>query len=118
MGTLTLTLKGFTMRIFKSRGFIPLAVLGAIALFNYLNPRPLDQAFESAVKAVKPELVADSGPMSEHYQIVEGSVYDGDTLRVTDGRKELKIRFCGIDGLLRAYVQRSAIRARAKPETT
>ncbi len=49
------------------------------------------------MKAVKPELVADSGPMSEHYQIVEGSIYDGDTLRVTDGREELKIRFCGID---------------------
>ncbi len=53
--------------------------------------------FESALKAVKRELVADSGPLSEHYQIVEGSVYDGDTLRVTDGRSETKLRFCGID---------------------
>lgn len=85
------------MRIFKSRGFVPLAVIGAIALFNYLNLRPFDRAFESAVKAVKPELVADSGPTSEHYRLVEGSVYDGDTLRVTDGRSETKIRFCGID---------------------
>ena len=85
------------MRIFKTRGLVPLAVLGEIALFNYLNPRPLDRAFESAVKAVKPELVADSGPTSEHYRLVEGSVYDGDTLRVTDGRSETKIRFCGID---------------------
>ena len=85
------------MRVFKPRSFIPLAVLGAIALFSYINPRPLERSLESAVKAVKPELVADSGLLSEHYQIVEGSVYDGDTLRVTDGRKETKIRFCGID---------------------
>lgn len=28
---------------------------------------------------------------------MEGSIYDGDTLRVTDGREEIKIRFCGID---------------------
>ena len=86
------------MRVSKLRSFIPLTVLGAIALFSYINPRPLERSLESAVKAVKPELVADSGLLSEHYQIVEGSVYDGDTLRVTDGRKETKIRLCGVDG--------------------
>lgn len=85
------------MRVFKPRSFIPLAVLGAIALFSCINSRPLERSLESAVKAVKPELVADSSPLSEHYQIVEGSVYDGDTLRVTDGRSETKLRFCGID---------------------
>jgi endonuclease YncB( thermonuclease family) len=31
------------------------------------------------------------------YQVVEGSVYDGDTIRVTDGQNELKIRFACID---------------------
>ena len=30
-------------------------------------------------------------------QLVPGSVYDGDTLRVTDGLTETKIRLCGID---------------------
>jgi endonuclease YncB( thermonuclease family) len=30
-------------------------------------------------------------------QLVPGSVYDGDTLRVTDGFRETKIRLCGID---------------------
>ena len=85
------------MQTFKAKGFVLLAVLGAIALLNYLNPRLLDQALESAVKAVKPELVADSSLIGEHYQIVDGSVYDGDTLRVTDGRSETKLRFCGID---------------------
>ena len=61
------------MRVFKSMGFIPLAVLGVVTLFSYINPRPLDRAFEPAVKAVKPDLIADSGSLSEHYRIVEGS---------------------------------------------
>ena len=31
------------------------------------------------------------------WKVVPGSIYDGDTLRVTNGNEELKIRFCGID---------------------
>lgn len=38
-----------------------------------------------------------SMPHSEYYQLLPESVYDGDTLRVTDGSQELKIRLCGID---------------------
>jgi endonuclease YncB( thermonuclease family) len=34
---------------------------------------------------------------SQHLWLVPGSIYDGDTLRVTDGQKETKVRFCGID---------------------
>ncbi|MEM9807595.1 MAG: thermonuclease family protein [Cyanobacteria bacterium P01_D01_bin.56] len=34
---------------------------------------------------------------TEWYQVVEGSIYDGDTLRVERGSRELKIRLCGID---------------------
>jgi endonuclease YncB( thermonuclease family) len=34
---------------------------------------------------------------SKTYQLVAGSVHDGDTLRVTDGGEEIKIRLCGID---------------------
>ena len=85
------------MRIFKAGSLALLSVLVVISLFNYLNPRLLDQMLESSVKAVKPELVVDSSPIGEHYQIVEGSIYDGDTIRVTDGRGETKLRFCGID---------------------
>lgn len=33
----------------------------------------------------------------ERWQLKEGSIYDGDTLRVVRGEEELKIRFCGID---------------------
>jgi micrococcal nuclease len=34
---------------------------------------------------------------SQDMELVPGSIYDGDTLRVTDGQKEIKIRLCGID---------------------
>jgi endonuclease YncB( thermonuclease family) len=47
------------------------------------------------------ELVADATlsdtGSGELYRLVPGSVYDGDTLRVTDGSQEIKIRLCGID---------------------
>ena len=33
----------------------------------------------------------------ERWNLKEGSIYDGDTLRVVKGDEELKIRFCGID---------------------
>jgi len=35
--------------------------------------------------------------MSEVWQVVDGSVYDGDTLRVKRGWEEMKLRLCGID---------------------
>jgi endonuclease YncB( thermonuclease family) len=34
---------------------------------------------------------------TEVWQVKEGSIYDGDTLRVVRGTDEQKIRFCGID---------------------
>jgi endonuclease YncB( thermonuclease family) len=34
---------------------------------------------------------------TEVWQVKEGSIYDGDTLRVKRGEEEQKIRFCGID---------------------
>ena len=38
------------------------------------------------------------GQVSNQYvKLVAGSVYDGDTFRVTDGQTETKIRLCGID---------------------
>ena len=36
-------------------------------------------------------------PNVQWFQVVDGSIYDGDTLRVTSGDEEIKIRFCGID---------------------
>ena len=34
---------------------------------------------------------------SEVWSVKPGSIYDGDTLRVIKGNRELRIRFCGID---------------------
>ena len=39
----------------------------------------------------------DEGVTPEVWQVKEGSIYDGDTLRVRRDEEELKIRFCGID---------------------
>ena len=58
-------------------------LLTAIALISYLfiNQQPLPR----------------QNPPGELWQVKEGSIYDGDTLRVIRGNEELKIRFCGID---------------------
>lgn len=40
---------------------------------------------------------AAPSPTSDLWQVVPGSVYDGDTLRVVRNGEELKIRLCGID---------------------
>jgi endonuclease YncB( thermonuclease family) len=38
-----------------------------------------------------------SSGTSQHYNLVAGSIYDGDTFRVSDGNQEIKVRLCGID---------------------
>ena len=85
------------MRNFKTRGLIPLLAVGAIAAFGSVTKwtwPPLPEPLAEATSFLSP------GPWvgeSEQYQLVPGSIYDGDTLRVTDGSKEIKIRLCGID---------------------
>ncbi|MEM0979543.1 MAG: hypothetical protein AAGH78_04630 [Cyanobacteria bacterium P01_H01_bin.58] len=81
------------MQILKTRGLVPLLVLGAISALPRLFPQAADRVFESVAEVTAPTSVANS----EHYQLVPGSIYDGDTLRVTDGSQEIKIRLCGID---------------------
>ncbi|PZO42576.1 MAG: nuclease [Phormidesmis priestleyi] len=50
---------------------------------------------------VAEQLTADVTPassdISKHYNVVLGSIYDGDTLRVSDGNQEIKVRLCGLD---------------------
>jgi endonuclease YncB( thermonuclease family) len=41
--------------------------------------------------------VIDRENYAEKYTVKEGSIYDGDTLRVVRDNEELKIRLCGID---------------------
>lgn len=56
-----------------------------------IAPKLFNQQINAAIDS------AAGGQNTEWYQLVEGSVYDGDTLRVARGNEELKIRFCGID---------------------
>ena len=49
--------------------------------------------------SVTEAILTESGSKSvlEEYQLVPGSIHDGDILRVTNGSEELKLRLCGID---------------------
>ncbi|MBD3885407.1 thermonuclease family protein [Phormidium tenue FACHB-886] len=44
----------------------------------------------------KQQAISDA-QQSQTMQLVPGSVYDGDTLQVTDGTQQIKVRLCGID---------------------
>ena len=77
-------------------GVILISGLGLIAysfLVKSLRVRfsiedvPVDSFAEAEDEEVTPEV----------WQVKEGSIYDGDTLRAVRGSEELKIRFCGID---------------------
>ena len=59
------------------------------ALLSQLPPRTLSQWLSDGASSY-------SGT-SERYTLVPGSIYDGDTFRVSDGSQELRIRLCGID---------------------
>lgn len=70
------------------RGVIPLVLVGVVAVLPRLFPEQIGLALKQAIF---------SNQNTEWYQVVEGSIYDGDTLRVERGGQELKIRFCGTD---------------------
>ena len=72
-------------------GAILLSGLGLIA-YSFLV-KGLRVRFNVESAAVEEE----QGQEFERWQVKEGSIYDGDTLRVVRGDEELKIRFCGID---------------------
>ena len=75
--------------------------LGAIALVGYIgwqgqqvNSRP---DYESNSPRIVPAAVTGRPPQSEQWQVVPGSIYDGDTLQVKNSFQKMKVRFCGID---------------------
>ena len=76
--------------MWKKRGLVPLLLVGAIALAIRFLPKSITESLPGAI-------ATDTMPDSELYYLVEGSVYDGDTLRVQRNGEELKIRLCGID---------------------
>lgn len=59
--------------------------MGLVTL-HFHNPKP--QAQQSSVRPAA---------IGEEATIVPGSIHDGDTLRIRQGEKVTKIRFCGID---------------------
>jgi endonuclease YncB( thermonuclease family) len=75
------------MPIVATLGFCSLGVLA-----QYL-PGATVKALDTAVTNVIP----GEKHLSQHLWLVPDSIYDGDTLRVTDGQQETKIRLCGID---------------------
>jgi endonuclease YncB( thermonuclease family) len=44
-----------------------------------------------------PDSMNKNNPEPGYWQVVDGSIHDGDTLRLTNGSREEKIRLCGID---------------------
>ncbi|MEM9487332.1 MAG: thermonuclease family protein [Cyanobacteria bacterium P01_F01_bin.116] len=87
---------GERLKIWQLRGVMPIAVVlgfcGLGVLAQYL-PGATVKALDVAVTNVMP----GEKYLSQHLWVVPGSIYDGDTLRVTDGKKETKLRLCGVD---------------------
>lgn len=67
--------------------FFLLLLAGAIA--TKLSPKTAEQ--------LTARFEPTSAGTSQHYELVPGSIYDGDTFRVSDGNQEIKVRLCGID---------------------
>jgi endonuclease YncB( thermonuclease family) len=67
--------------------------LGSKAISNR-SPLPLAAANQGQAAIVQ---VQPDQQQSETWQLVPGSIYDGDTLRVQREGAEIKIRMCGID---------------------
>ena len=63
----------------------------AVVAIVAIAPRLFNQQIKAAIDSEVGE------QNTEWYQLVEGSVYNGDTLRVARDGEELKIRMCGID---------------------
>ena len=78
----------------KLRYLLNIFPLGAIALLIVLM-EPWKSV--SQVQQTQAQQAQSDAQQSHTMQLVPGSVYDGDTLRVTDGLTETKIRLCGID---------------------
>jgi micrococcal nuclease len=77
------------MKLFKGSAIAVSLLVSAISLTAKLSPQTMQRAFS--------QLSTNELGQSKHYNVVAGSVYDGDTLRVSDGSQEIKVRLCGID---------------------
>jgi endonuclease YncB( thermonuclease family) len=77
-------------KLFNSSGLL----IGLILIFIGIlaNRKTINSATDKAIASI-----IDREEYADEWQVKEGSIYDGDTLRVVKGNEELKIRFCGID---------------------
>ncbi|MGB3766212.1 MAG: thermonuclease family protein [Phormidesmis sp.] len=66
---------------------IVLLLAGAVAV--KVAPQSIAQAFS--------RIGTSNADISQHYELVPDSIYDGDSFRVSDGEREIKVRICGID---------------------
>ncbi len=64
-------------------------------ILNYFLP--LTAIALCSCSLINQETFSPKNPPGELWQVKDGSIYDGDTLRIIKGNEELKIRFCGID---------------------
>ena len=70
------------------KAVIALPLLAAIAWIGTDSfPQPASQILTAIIP------VSSS---SHHYQLVEGSISDGESLQATDGRKKVNVKLCGI----------------------
>ena len=79
--------------VFRLKGVVPLLIMGTIATLIRLFPQAIQYVIDTTGVNTQAAPLHDS----EYWQLVPGSVYDGDTLRVQRNGRELRIRVCGID---------------------
>jgi endonuclease YncB( thermonuclease family) len=74
--------------------WIPAVVIVGLVGLHFQFPRPQAQPSGVRQSAVGESATMTSGRSAT---IVPGSIHDGDTLRIRQGEKVTKVRFCGID---------------------
>jgi micrococcal nuclease len=67
--------------------WLPAIVIVGLMTLHIYNPKPQQS----------PQSNANQGPNGESATVVPGSIHDGDTLRIRQGEKVMKVRLCGID---------------------
>ncbi|MEA5522910.1 thermonuclease family protein [Limnoraphis robusta] len=71
---------------------LPFAIVGFLLFINWSESQNT-----ATVEVPNSRRTVDPAANLPEFSVVPGSVYDGDTIRVTDGQNELKIRFACVD---------------------
>ena len=77
-------------KLFNSSGLLIGLILVFIGVIS--NRKTINNGIQKAISGV---FFQDNH--AEEWKVKPGSIYDGDTLRLIDSDRELKIRLCGID---------------------